>query len=57
MTDDDDNASSLRVLTDEQLVHLASEYHHYPSQLPTYSGTRDQSFKQSNNELPESFLY
>lgn len=54
---DDDHTESLRVLTDEQVDHLASAYHDYPSDLPTYTGMRDRPFTQSNNVLPDSFLY
>ena len=55
---DDDHTESLSVLSDEQVIHLASAYHHdYPSDLPTYTGMRDRPFTQSNNMLPDSFLY
>jgi hypothetical protein len=50
--DEDDKTSSLHVLTDEQLEHLASVYHPLPPQ-PSQTGTA----KSSATRMSESILY
>jgi len=54
ITDDDDNKSgSLHVLSDEQLNHLAYEYHSYSSEVSFSTGTNSRS----PNLLSDSLLY
>jgi len=51
--DEDDKTSSLHVLTDEQLEHLASVYHPLPALSSSQTGTT----KTSSTRMSESLLY
>jgi len=52
--DEDDKTSSLHVLTDEQLEHLASVYHPIPA---LSSSSQTGTTKTSSTRMSESLLY
>jgi hypothetical protein len=53
--DEDDKTSSLHVLTDEQLEHLASVYHPLPPPPPS-SSSQTGTTKTSSTRMSESLL-
>ena len=53
LTDDDAKSISLNVLSDEQIDHLAYEYHPYGSEFSSQTGMH----VKSSNLLSESMLY